>query len=58
MNNKIRFVANRPWLDKDSFGAPVPILKTIPSWYRTLKAEVEKGSTRTAFERGLVGPKR
>jgi hypothetical protein len=34
MNNKIRFVANRPWLDEKSFGSPVQIMKTIPDWYR------------------------
>ena len=34
MNNIIKFVSNRPWLTKDSASAPVPIIKTIPEWYR------------------------
>ena len=31
---KIRFVANRPWLDEDSPSKPGPIIKTLPDWYR------------------------
>ena len=31
---KIRFVANRPWLTKESASKPGPILKTLPDWYR------------------------
>jgi hypothetical protein len=30
----IKFVSNRPWLKKDSFSAPEPIIKSIPDWYR------------------------
>lgn len=51
MNNKIRFVANRPWLDKDSFGAPTTILKTIPDWYR--KADRFAKNQRGDF---VIGP--
>jgi hypothetical protein len=31
---KIKFVANRPWLKDDSPSRPGPIAKTIPDWYR------------------------
>lgn len=31
---KIRFVANRPWLNEDSPSTPGPVLKTLPEWYR------------------------
>jgi hypothetical protein len=31
---KIRFVANRPWLTAQSPSRPEPILNTIPDWYR------------------------
>jgi hypothetical protein len=31
---KVRFVANRPWLTKDSPSKPEPIIKTLPDWYR------------------------
>lgn len=31
---KIKFIANRKWLKKDSDFKPVSILKTIPEWYR------------------------
>lgn len=31
---KIRFVINRPWLNKDSASVPGPTIKTIPEWYR------------------------
>ena len=32
--NKIKFVINRPWLNKNSASAPSPTIKTIPEWYR------------------------
>lgn len=32
--NKIKFVINRPWLNKASASAPGPTIKTIPDWYR------------------------
>ena len=32
--NKITFVTNRAWLNKDSNSKPEPIIKTIPEWYR------------------------
>lgn len=31
---KLRFVANRPWLDEQSTSRPRPMAKTIPDWYR------------------------
>lgn len=31
---KIRFVANRPWLNEESASKPGPIIKTLPEWYR------------------------
>jgi hypothetical protein len=31
---KIKFIKNRPWLDKESSSAPAPVIKTIPDWYR------------------------
>ena len=31
---KIRFVANRPWLNAGSASRPGPIIKTLPDWYR------------------------
>jgi len=31
---KIKFVANRPWLNEDSASKPGPIIKTLPDWYR------------------------
>ncbi|MCP5144549.1 MAG: hypothetical protein H6978_06965 [Gammaproteobacteria bacterium] len=31
---KIRFVANKPWLTKDSPSCPEPIIRTLPEWYR------------------------
>ena len=31
---KIRFVANRPWLNEQSFSRPGPIAKTIPERYK------------------------
>ena len=30
---KIRFVANQPWLKRDSASRPGPIIKTLPDWY-------------------------
>jgi hypothetical protein len=30
----IKFVSNRPWLNKDSVSKPEPIIKSIPDWYR------------------------
>lgn len=31
---KIKFVINRPWLNKNSESTPGPIIKTLPDWYR------------------------
>lgn len=31
---KIKFVINRPWLNKNSPSTPGPVIKTIPDWYR------------------------
>ena len=31
---KIKFVANRPWLNEESASKPGPIVKTLPDWYR------------------------
>ena len=31
---KIKFVINRPWLNKESISAPKPVIKTIPEWYK------------------------
>jgi hypothetical protein len=30
---KIRFVANKPWLNENSPSRPGPIIKTVPAWY-------------------------
>jgi hypothetical protein len=56
MSNKIRFVANRPWLDKDSFGAPTTILKTIPDWYRKADrfAKNQKGDFVIGPDKGKI----
>ena len=32
--NLVSFVSNRGWLTKESSSVPVPIIKTIPDWYR------------------------
>jgi len=31
---KIKFVSNRPWLNKESASSPGPIIRTLPDWYR------------------------
>lgn len=31
---KVKFVANRPWLTPESESAPKPVIKTIPNWYK------------------------
>jgi len=31
---RIKFVSNRPWLNKNSKSMPEPIIKTIPDWFR------------------------
>jgi len=32
--NKIKFVSNRPWLNKNSVSKPEPAIKEIPEWFR------------------------
>ncbi len=32
--NKIKFVSNRPWLNKNSVSKPEPSIKEIPEWFR------------------------
>lgn len=32
--NKIKFVSNRPWLNKNSVSKPEPAIKEIPDWFR------------------------
>ena len=34
MSNDIKFIAQKFWLDENSVSAPLPIIKTIPDWYR------------------------
>lgn len=34
MNNKIKFVSNRPWLNEKSISKPQPAIKEIPEWFR------------------------
>ena len=34
MLNKIKFVSNRPWLNKNSISKPMPAIKEIPDWFR------------------------
>jgi hypothetical protein len=34
MSNIIKFVSNRPWLNKDSISKPAPAIKEIPEWFR------------------------
>lgn len=34
MSNKIKFIANRPWLKKKSNSTPEPTSKNLPEWYR------------------------
>jgi hypothetical protein len=31
---KIKFLANRPWLNLGSKSRPIPVVKTIPEWFR------------------------
>lgn len=31
---KITFISNRAWLNEDSHSRPIPIIKTIPEWYK------------------------
>jgi hypothetical protein len=47
IKNKIKFVINRPWLDKNSKSAPGPIIKTIPEWYRKADRFVVDPQTNT-----------
>ena len=47
---KIRFTANRPWLDSESTSCPGPIRKTIPEWYRQADRFVRDPSTGKVWE--------
>jgi hypothetical protein len=42
---KIRFVANQPWLNKDSASRPGPIIKTLPDWYSRAEWFVQNPAT-------------
>lgn len=50
--NKIKFVANRNWLNENSEFKPKPILKTIPDWYRKMDRFAKNPETNKFF----IGP--
>lgn len=54
---KIRFVANRPWLNEQSFSRPVPIAKTIPEWYRQADRFAKDPATGKYWEMPNIGGK-
>jgi hypothetical protein len=56
-NRKIRFIANRPWLDEDSASRPGPIGKTIPEWYRQADRYAKNPATGDYWEMPDVGGK-
>jgi len=47
---KIRFVANRPWLNEDSASRPGPVIKTLPEWYRRAERFVPDLATHKPME--------
>lgn len=52
---KIRFVANRPWLKEDSPSRPVPMVKTIPDWYRDADRHARDPATGAYLEMPDIG---
>jgi hypothetical protein len=52
MVNPINFIAQKNWLDKNSNSAPLPIIKTIPDWYRKADRFVKDSYTHDF----IVGP--
>jgi hypothetical protein len=48
---KIRFVANRPWLDQNSPSRPEPIRKLLPDWYRKADHFVMNPATGQPWQR-------
>lgn len=52
---KIRFVANRPWLDENSASRPAPIGKTIPTWYRQADRFAKDPATNQYAEMPKIG---
>lgn len=54
--NKIKFVSNRPWLNKDSVSAPVANIKEVPDWYRQADRYVknEDGSAHIGYDGGRI----
>ncbi|MDG2174812.1 MAG: hypothetical protein P8M72_01555 [Gammaproteobacteria bacterium] len=54
---KIRFVANKPWLNEDSPSKPEPIGKTIPEWYRQADRYGKDPATGQYWEMPDIGGK-
>ena len=52
MSNEIKFIAQKFWLDENSVSAPLPIIKTIPDWYRKADRFVRNPDTNDF----LIGP--
>jgi hypothetical protein len=46
----IKFVKNRPWLNKDSDSVPKPTIKTIPDWYKNADRFAMNPMTGKAWE--------
>ena len=53
----IKFVSNRPWLTEQSASKPVPIIKTLPEWYRKADRYALNPATGEAWEMPDVGGK-
>lgn len=54
---KIKFVANRPWLNEDSASKPGPIIKTLPDWYRNAERYHTDPVTGKPLEAPVIGGK-
>ena len=46
---KIKFVANRPWLNQNSVSRPGPMIKNLPDWYN--KADAQEMDTASGLPR-------
>lgn len=54
---KIRFVSNRPWLTESSPSRPVPIMKTLPDWYRQADRHAKDPHTGEYWQMPEIGGK-
>lgn len=54
---KIRFIANRPWLKEESPSRPVPMVKTIPDWYRQADRHAKDPATGEYWQMPDIGGK-